>query len=79
MQTMKHALFAAGLLALTLSACGQKDAAVVAPPQPVIAEPSPAVTVPATPTVTAVEAANPAANPAGNVGSPAPDANAKSK
>lgn len=46
---MKHSLFAAALLALTLSACGQKEAAVATPataapvPAAQIAEPAPSL------------------------------------
>ena len=38
---MKHALFAAALLTLALTACGQKDAAVAKPETPSVAAPAP--------------------------------------
>ena len=58
---MKHSLLLAALLAVALSACGQKEATVVTPPTPVIAEPSPAVVVAAPPAVAPVDPGTPAA------------------
>ena len=39
---MKHSLFAAALLALALTACGQKEEAAATPVAPAVAEPAPA-------------------------------------
>lgn len=66
---MKHSLFAAALLALALTACGQKEEAAATPVAPAVAEPAPA---PA-----AAESAPPAADaaPAANT----PDATLKMK
>jgi len=52
---MKHSLFAAALLALALTACGQKEEAAATPVAPAVAEPAPAPLAPA-------ETAAPAAN-----------------
>lgn len=46
---MKHSLFAAALLALALSACGEKATAVATPAVPAVAEPAPAPAAPTAP------------------------------
>lgn len=77
---MKHSLFAAALLALALTACGQKEEAAATPVAPAVAEPAPAPLAPAetaAPAPAAAESAPPAADaaPAANT----PDATLKMK
>jgi len=69
---MKHALFAAALFSLALTACGQKDAAAAkpempaaAPSAPVIA-PAPASTAEAAPVQTPAPATQEADKPTGS-------------
>lgn len=76
---MKHSLFAAALLALALSACGEKATAVATPAVPAVAEPAPAPAAPA-----AVPVAEPvvpvdATKPADGAVPGTPDASLKAK
>jgi len=80
-KTMKHSLFAAALLALALSACGQKEAAVATPAAPAVAEPAPAPAAPAPSAAPADQSAAPAdaAKPADGAAPATPDASLKQK
>jgi hypothetical protein len=63
---MKRSLFVTALLALALSACGQKDKEVAAPVAPAMAEPAPAPAAPAAPAAEPTSPAD-AAKPADGI------------
>lgn len=76
---MKYPLFVAALLALALTACGQKEEAAATPVAPAIAEPAPAPLAPAEPSAATAPAADVQPAAASASATETPDATLKMK